>query len=170
MNNNISIISEKFENNDYSKLNLEFFYNYFDILSLNDLFYSIKFFNIYFNVISIKKENEEKCLNEYQLFIDKCTKAILEKRENFTYLNIMTFIYTLLNKKLIIKDNYVPIVKSTIKQFIDLNENRIWLLLKISIEVLLNNIQENIILLDKYKDIIIDLITIKKTIGDIVSC
>ena len=165
-NNELSMIFEKFENNGYSKLNLEFFYNYFDILSLNDLFYSIKFFNIYFNIINIKEENEENCLNDYKLFIDKCTKAILEKRENFTYLNIMTFICTLLNNKLIIKDKYIPIVKSSIIKFIDLNENRIWLLLKLSVEVLLNNIKKDISLLNKYQDIIIELATIKETRGE----
>ena len=39
----------------------------------------------------------------------------------------MTFVYTLLNKKLIIKDNYIPSVKSTLNQFIDLNDNRIFI-------------------------------------------
>ena len=165
-NNEILLIFEKIENNGYSKLNLEFFYNYFDILSFNDLFYSIKFFNIYFNVINIKEENEEKYLNEYELFIDKCTKAILEKRENFFYLNIMTFICTLLNNKLIAKDKFVPVVKSAINKFIDLNENRIWLLLKLSVEVLLNNIKKDISLLNKYQDIIIELATIKETRGE----
>ena len=165
-NNEILLIFEKIENNGYSKLNLEFFYNYFDILSFNDLFYSIKFFNIYFNVINIKEENEEKYLNEYELFIDKCTKAILEKRENFFYLNIMTFICTLLNNKLIAKDKFVPVVKSAINKFIDLNENRIWLLLKLSVEVLLNNIKKDLSLLNKYQDIIIELATIKETRGE----
>lgn len=165
-NNEILLIFEKIENNGYSKLNLEFFYNYFDILSLNDLFYSIKFFNIYFNLINIKEENEEKCLNTYELFIDKCSKAILEKRENFSYLNIMTFICTLLNNKLIIKDKYIPVVKSAINKFIDLNENRIWLFLKLSVEVLLNNIKQDISLLNKYQDLIIELATIKETRGE----
>ena len=163
----ISNIFDNFETNENgSVLNLDFFFNYFDILSVNDLFYIIKFFNIYFETKNINNENEDKCLNNYKVFIDKSIKSILEKRENFTYLNIMTFIYTLLNKKLILKDNYVPIVKSTINQFIDLNENRIWLLLKLSVEVLLNNIKENILLLDKYYDIIIDLAIIKETRGE----
>ena len=78
----------------------------------------------------------------------------------------MTFLYTLLNKKLIIKDNYIPPVKSTLNQFIDLNDNRIWLLLKLSVEVLLNNIKENILLLDKYQDIIIKLAIVKETKGE----
>ena len=162
----ISNIFEKFEKNENSKLNLDFFYNYFDILSEGDLFFVIKFFNIYFDIKNITNENEDICLHEYKLFIDKCTKAILEKRENFTYLNIMTFIYTLLNKKLIIIDKYIPLVKSIINQFMDLNENRIWLLLKLTVEILFNNINDNIKLLDKYQDIIIQLATIKETRGE----
>ena len=159
-------ILEKIVNNNYTIFNLDFFYNYFDMLSEGDLFYVIKFFNIYFDIKNINEENEEKNLAEYKLFIDKCTKSILEKRENFTYLNIMTFIYTLLNKKLIVKDNYIPLVKSTINQFIDFNENRIWLLLKLSTEILLNNIKDNIILLDKYQDTIIKLAIVKETRGE----
>ena len=163
---NLINIFDNFENNDKSKLNFEFFYNFFDILSESDLFYAIKFFNIYFDEKNIKNEDEEKCLNQYKIFIDKCLKAILEKRDNFTFLNIMTFTSTFLNKKIIIKDNYIPLVKSTLNQLIDLNENRIWLLLKLSIEVLLNNIKENIQLFDKYHDIIIELATIKETRGE----
>ena len=166
--NEMPNIFEKIVNNNYTIINLDFFYNYFDMLSEGDLFYAIKFFNIYFDIEikNNKEENEQKSLNEYKLFIDKCTKSILEKRENFIYLNIMTFIYTLLNKKLIIKENYIPLVKSTINKFINLNDNRIWLLLKLSTEVLLNNIKENITLLDKYQDIIIDLATVKETRGE----
>ena len=164
--NEISNIFEKIENNNNSKLNLDFFYNFLDILSLGDLFYGIKFFNIYFDTKYINDENEEIYLKNYKLFIDKCTKVILEKRENFTFLNIMTFVHTFLNKKFLINDNFISLVVSTLKQLIDLNENRIWLLLKISTEVFLNNIQENILLLDKYQDIIIELSTIKETRGD----
>ena len=164
--NEMTNFFENFENNDKSKLNMEFFFNYFDILSESDLFYVIKFFNIYFDVKNITNENEDKCYNHCKLFIDKCSKAILEKRENFTFLNIMTFVYTFLNKKIITKDNYIPLVKSTINKFIDFNENRIWLILKLSVEVLLNNINDNKILFDKYYDTLIELATLRETRGD----
>ena len=73
----IQNVFDNIEKNDYSILNLDYFYNYFDILSEGDLFYVIKFFNIFLEIKSNEEENE--CLNHYKLFIEKYTKSILEK-------------------------------------------------------------------------------------------
>ena len=166
----ISVFKKVTEESDNYKLNINYIFNFFDILSKGDLFYVIKFFNVYFdvynNINEIKDETEDKNLNIYKLFIDKCVKSILENRENFTFLNIMTLCHTLLNEKLLPNDNYIPIIKSTINKFMDLNEKRIWLLLKFTIEILFNNINKNKLLLEKYQDIIIDLSIIRETRGD----
>jgi len=164
----ISLVLEKiYEENNELKLNINYIFHYFDILSKGDLFYVIKFFNIYFDNIDIDKEaNDEINLNIYKTFIEKAVKSILENRENFTFLNIITLSHTLLNEKLLSKENYNPIIKSTINQFMDLNEKRIWLLLKLTIEVLFNNINNNKLILEKYQDTIIDLSIMRETRGD----
>ena len=99
----ISALKKVTEESDNNRLNINYIFNFFDILSKGDLFYAIKFFNIYFdnynNVNEIVEEAEEKKLNIFKLFIDKSVNSILENRENFTFLNIMTLSHTLLNEK-----------------------------------------------------------------------
>ena len=167
-NNNeiiIPILNKICEENEESKLNINYIFHFFDILSKGDLFYVIKFFNIYFDS-EIKEENEDIKLNIFKLFGEKAVKSILENRENFTFMNIMTLGHTLLNKKLLPNEKYIPIIKSTIHQFMDLNEKKIWLLLKLSMEILFNNINDNKLLLEKYQDIIIEISIIRETRGD----
>ena len=161
---NIDIILKKiYEGKDGGVLNINYILNYFDILSKGDLFYVIKYFNIFFGN---EDWGDENLINIFKTFIDKGVKSILENRENFTFLNIITLSHTLLNKKLLSNEKYIPIIKSVFEQFMDLNEKRIWLLLKISVEVLFNNIEENKFLLEKYQDLILELSIIKETRGD----
>ena len=158
-------IMSKIENNN-SKLNINYISNFFDILIKGDLYYIIKFFEIYFNIIDFNDENEEKYLEIYKSCIEKGIKCILENRENFTFLNIITLLNILLNKKFLSKKKFIPIIKSHINKFMDLNDKKIWLLLKFTIEVLLYNIHINNNLLEIYEDIIIELSIIKETRGD----
>ena len=44
----ISLLKKLNEENDDVNLNINYIFNFFDILSKGDLFYAIKFFNIYF--------------------------------------------------------------------------------------------------------------------------
>ena len=156
----INEIIIKFGNGN-SKLNLDFFFDYFEILTEGDLFYGTKFFNIYFNNIELEDD-----VDIFKTFINKGLKSILEKRENFTYLNISTFIHTFTALKFLSNPNYENIIKETIMKIIDLNENRIWLFGKLTVEIFLNNINQNISLLQNYYDLIIELSIIKETRGE----
>ena len=161
--NIINILKKIHEEKNGNKLNINYILNFFDILSKGDLFYVIKFFNIFFEFNDIY---DNDVINIYKTFIEKAVKSILENRENFTFLNIITLSHTLLNKKILSKNEYISIIKSTFEQFMDLNEKKIWLLLKISAEVLFSNINEDKYLLEKYQDLIIELSIIKETRGD----
>ena len=164
--NIINILKKIYEEKNGNKLNINYILNYFDILSKGDLFYVIKFFNIFFEFSDTYDTYDNDILNIYKTFIEKGVKSILENRENFTFLNIITLSHTLLNKKILYNDKYIPIIKSTFEQFMDLNEKKIWLLLKISTEVLFSNIEDDKYLLEKYQDLIIELSIIKETRGD----
>ena len=161
----IRIIKQISEEKNDNKLSINYIFHFFDILSKGDLFYVIKFFNIYFDTCEIQ-DNLEDEFNIFKSFIEKAVKSILENRENFTCLNIITLSHTLLHDKILPNEKYIPIIKSTLNQFMDLNDKKIWLLLKISLEVLFNNINKNKSLLEKYQEIIIDISIIRETRGD----
>lgn len=131
----------------------------FDISSSSCLFYVFKFFDFYFELNSNNFSSFEK-------YSKKGIQTLCEKRENFSYVNVLTFLKTLLSSN---KLNSIPhsnIIKSTFTKLIELNDNRIWLLAKISTELLLEEIKLNHSLISKYSDVIMALATVKESRGE----
>ena len=132
----------------------------FDIADSSSLFYIFNFFYYYFSI----KDN--KTSEQFELFAQKGISTLTEKRENFTYMNVLTFIKTIISIDKLQSEEYTPTIKSTINKIIELNENRIWLISKIATESLLLLIEEDISLLSRYSDIIISLSTIRESRGE----
>ena len=132
----------------------------FDIADSSSLFYIFNFFYYYFSI----KDN--KTSEQFELFAQKGISTLTEKRENFTYMNVLTFIKTIISIDKLQSEEYTPTIKSTINKIIELNENRIWLISKIATESLLLLIEEDISLLSRYSDIIISISTIRESRGE----
>ncbi len=141
--------------------NINEIYYYFDLTNSNDVFYVMKYFEIYL----IKNINNESNLEIFENYIEKGLKVLTDKKDVFTYINVMTFLKTLLNPVFLNNDLYINIILNTLQKVINLNENRIWLLLKLSTELLIDYIKNNIQLLDKYNNILIDFACCKETRG-----
>jgi len=132
---------------------------FFEIVNNKEIFYLIKYFQILFD----KKNNID--LEIFNNFIDKTLNLLNEKKENFTYINVSTFLLTLLNKNKLQNEIYTKIIKENLNNFIVLNDNRIWLLVKISLEILIEQIKDNNNLIEIYDDILIQFSKVRETRG-----
>jgi len=132
---------------------------FFEIVNNKEIFYLIKYFQILFD----KKNNID--LEIFNNFIDKTLNLLNEKKENFTYINVSTFLLTLLNKNKLQNEIYTKIIKENLNNFIVLNDNRIWLLVKISLEILIEQIKDNNNLTEIYDDILIQFSKVRETRG-----
>ena len=145
---------------DYNyQINIQEIFTYYDIFNNKDLFYLIKYCQIYFE----KNLNSE--IDLFITFIEKTLNILNEKKENFTYINLLVFILTLLDKNKLANETYSKIIKENLKNFIVLNDNRIWLLLKISSEILIDHIKENYNLIEIYDETLIQFSKIKESRG-----
>ena len=154
----MNYINLKYEINNN---NINEIYYYFDLTISNDVFYVMKYFEIYL----IKNINNNDNVENFENYIEKGLKVLTDKKDVFTYINVMTFLKTLLNPVFLNNDLYINIILNTLQKVINLNENRIWLLLKLSAELLIEYIKNNIQLLNKYNNILIDFACCKETRG-----
>ncbi len=151
---------------NYLKINFELnidineIFSLFEVVNNKDIFYLIKYFQIFFD----KKSNNID-LEIFKHFIGKTLNLLNEKKENFTYINVSTFLLTLLDKNKLQNEAYSQIIKENLNNFILLNDSRIWLLIKIALEILIEQIKDNNNLIEIYDDILIQFSRVRETRG-----
>ena len=157
----LTMLLMNYLNIDYNlNIDINEIFLFYEVVNNKDIFYLIKYFQIFFDKKSINTDIEI-----FKNFIEKTLNLLNEKKENFTYINVSTFLLTVLDKNKLQNETYSYIIKENLNNFILLNDSRIWLLIKLSLEILIEKIKDNNNLIEKYDDILIQFSRIRETRG-----
>ena len=141
-------------------IDIEIIFNYFEVLKGENIFYLIKYFQIFF-----QKNFSDTYIDTFQKFINKSLNILNENNKNFDYINVLTFLLAFLDKNKLSNENYSKIIKDSLKNNIISNVNKNWLLIKLSSEILIQNIKEDYNLISIYDEILIEYAKINEFVG-----
>ena len=134
---------------------------YYEFVNNFDIFYLFQYFQIFF-----QKKYDDSNIENFQTFIDKSLNILIKNDENFNYINVLLFILTIIDKNKISNENYSNVIQNILKKFIILNDDKAWLLIKISSEILIKYIKEDNNLILIYDEILVEYSKIRELRGE----
>ena len=134
---------------------------YYDFVNNYDIFYLFQYFQIFF-----QKKYDDSYTEIFQNFIHKSLNILTKSDQNFNYINVLLFILTIIDKNKISNEKYSKIIQDILKSFIILNNDKAWLLIKISLEILIKYIKEDNNLILIYDEILIEYSKIRELRGE----
>ena len=134
---------------------------YYDFVNNYDIFYLFQYFQIFF-----QKKYDDSYSEIFQNYINKSLNILSKSDKNFNYINVVLFILTIIDKNKISNENYSKVIQTILKNFIVLNNNKAWLLIKISLEILIKYIKEDNDLILIYDEILIEYSKIRELRGE----
>ena len=134
---------------------------YYDFVNNYDIFYLFQYFQIFF-----QKKYDDSYTEIFQNFIHKSLNILTKRDQNFNYINVLLFILTIIDKNKISNEKYSKIIQDILKSFIILNNDKAWLLIKISLEILIKYIKEDNNLILIYDEILIEYSKIRELRGE----
>lgn len=134
-----------------------------------DLYYIFEFVGFYLKQSTNIEENSEYIMlinDDFVLkYINTGIKILIDNRDMLTYLNTRKFLESFIDKNIMnkyLRNN----LSKVFNKIYDLNEKRTWLLLKLSTDLFLNILNEDISFISGNENVILDLAESKEIRGE----